>query len=621
MRRYGTGLGLSVCAVLTALGPSLLILSAWGQVVWAASSSDSPISIQEMIDEARSAELDGRNDDHLFWTREALRSAPANPAAHWLAGEVQVDGRWTSVEAAPSAMIGDKNYQEYLRIRSKYTATARDQSRLADWCAAHRLDDQARAHFSRVVELDPNNAAAWKRLGYKRVGGQWRTAEEIEQARDRQKQVRSDLTQWRPKVLKLRSALSSSDDVRRESARQQLLAIRDPAAIPALEIALASSGETAAVSAVDAIGKIPGQDASLSLARLAAFSPWIDPRQRATTELKSRPLVEFVPAMLTAMIAPVEFRDEVYYGNSRATKRGDSSRREANPLTADRLLHRQVLSRETPSARQERAFDTPFSLRGDPAIVQMISEMMLRSNGLTRFQQAQLDAENSRSTEFNRPIAEVLSAVSGQQLGNSAKAWWDWWDSYNDVYREPKPVQQTVEPKYVPVVASPPPSPVAQVYRISQWRWGECFAAGTAIWTLEGPKPVERVVVGDLVLSQNAQTGALAYKPVLRAAKRPPAKLVTVTVGQDVLRCTGGHPFWVPGHGWVHARRLDTPAFLHALTGTAEAASVRPGVTEKTFNLEVADFHSYFVGREKILVHDVTPMTPTTTDVPGLKSP
>ena len=120
--------------------------------------------------------------------------------------------------------------------------------------------------------------------------------------------------------------------------------------------------------------------------------------------------------------------------------------------------------------------------------------------------------------EFNRPIAEVLSAVSGEQLGTSPKAWWDWWDRYNDTYREPKVVQQTVEPKYTPpVLVSIPPTSLPGLSR----RFGECFAAGTTVWTLEGPKPVERISVGDLVLSQNVDTGQLAYKPVLRAAARP----------------------------------------------------------------------------------------------------
>ena len=208
--------------------------------------------------------------------------------------------------------------------------------------------------------------------------------------------------------------------------------------------------------------------------------------------------------------------------------------------------------------------------------------------------------------------------MSGEQLGTSPKAWWDWWDRYNDTYRESKPTQQTVEPKYRPVAMIPVTSSLPGV---TGGRFGECFAAGTTVWTLAGPKAVERILVGDLVLSQNAETGELAYKPVLRAAERPPLALVTVSVGKDVLRCTGGHAFWVPGRGWVHARRLDPPAFLHALTSAVEAATVKPGPTEKSFNLEVADFHSYFVGKEKLLVHDVTPLTATTTEVPGLKSP
>jgi hypothetical protein len=571
-----------------------------------------------MIDEARSAELDGRNEDRDYWARQALQSAPDNPAAHWLAGEAQIDGRWTTISEAPSAMAADENYREYLRIRSKYAATARDQLRLGAWCAAHGLKDQARAHNTRVIDLDPNNAAARQRLGHKWFRGQWRTGKEIEEAQARQKQLRSDLTEWRPTVLKLRQALSASDEERRESARRELLAINDAAAIPALETVLASSGETAATSAVEAISKIPGQAASLSLARLATFSPWIDSRRQATTELKSRPLVEFVPAMLATMVAPIEYREEVSRDISLATRRGGPGQSAAGYPITDRLVHRQVLSRETQTSRVERAFDTPFVVSGDPAMAQTLANMMVKANGLTPWQQSRLETENSQSLEFNRAIAAVLSAVSGEQLGTSPKAWWDWWDRYNDTYRESKPTQQTVEQKYKPVAMVPI---ISTVPGATGSRFGECFAAGTIIWTLEGPRPVERVSVGDLVLSQNTETGELAYKPVLRAAERPPLALVAVTVGKDVLRCTGGHPFWVPGRGWVHARRLDPPAFLHALTGTAEAAAVKPGPAEKTFNLEVADFHSYFVGREKILAHDVTPLTPTTTDVPGLKSP
>jgi hypothetical protein len=73
-----------------------------------------------------------------------------------------------------------------------------------------------------------------------------------------------------------------------------------------------------------------------------------------------------------------------------------------------------------------------------------------------------------------------------------------------------------------------------------------CFAAGTPVWTVEGPRPVERIAIGDLVLSQNVETGELAYKPVLRTTIGQPVELVAVKAGEDTIQCTGGHAFWVP---------------------------------------------------------------------------
>jgi hypothetical protein len=614
MGRCRTRFAVALPMALLASGLSLIILSVGDSVVWGDSSDAPSLSAKEMIDEARFAEVDGRNADHDYWARQALQRAPSDPAAHWLAGEVRLDGRWATIDEAASTLAGNEHYREYLRIRSRYAATVRDQTRLAEWCAGYKLKDQARAHYSRVLELDPNNTVAHKRLGHKLLGGQWRTGQEITQNRTREKQLRSDLIGWQRTMLKLRADLSAADEDRRESARRQLSAIDDPGAIPAMERMLASVAGTSGVAATETIGRIPGQDASMSLARLAAFSPWKEVRDRAAAELKSRPLVEFVPSMLATMIAPVEYREEVYTGNAAPAKRAAATGQANQPAPAgNRLLQRQVFARETQSARVERAFDTQFVLQGSPAITPVLAQMAVLSNGLTAPQQSALNAENARTSQTNGRIVEVLAAVTGEKLGPSPKAWWDWWDQYNDVYREPKLAQTTYEPKYTPMPLLLPSS----LMRYG----GECFAAGTTVWTIEGPKAVERIAVGDMVLAQNADTGELAYKPVLRAAERPPIPLVAVTVEGEVIRCTGGHPFWVPGSGWVHAKRLDTPAWLHALSGAAQAISVEKVAKEKTYNLEVADFHSYFVGRGKILVHDVTPLGPTTTEVPGLKSP
>ncbi len=147
-----------------------------------------------------------------------------------------------------------------------------------------------------------------------------------------------------------------------------------------------------------------------------------------------------------------------------------------------------------------------------------------------------------------------------------------------------------------------------------------CFAAGTPVWTVEGPRPVERIAIGDLVLSQNVETGELAYKPVLRTTIGQPVELVAVKLGEDTIQCTGGHAFWVPGSGWTHARKLGEERCVHGLAGAAEIHAVGPGPTVKTYNLVVADWNTYFVGHGKLLVHDITLPGPTTTVVPGLKT-
>jgi len=125
--------------------------------------------------------------------------------------------------------------------------------------------------------------------------------------------------------------------------------------------------------------------------------------------------------------------------------------------------------------------------------------------------------------------------------------------------------------------------------------------------------------VGDLVLSQHPDSGELAYKPVLRVTIGSPVKLLSMRTGSEKIDCTEGHLFWVSGSAWVQARHLSSGAGLHTADGTVAVSDLGDGRVEPAHNLIVADFHTYFVGRSRILTHDITPSRPTTTVVPGLK--
>ena len=132
----------------------------------------------------------------------------------------------------------------------------------------------------------------------------------------------------------------------------------------------------------------------------------------------------------------------------------------------------------------------------------------------------------------------------------------------------------------------------------------DCLAAGTLIWTARGALPVEQIQVGDLTLSQDPVTGELAYKPVVRTTLRPACELVQIYAGNQMFECSGGHPFWVSGKGWVKARDLQSGSQLHTVNGTLQISSVETGSTQETFNLVVDGFHTYFVGSDKVLSHD-----------------
>jgi hypothetical protein len=94
--------------------------------------------------------------------------------------------------------------------------------------------------------------------------------------------------------------------------------------------------------------------------------------------------------------------------------------------------------------------------------------------------------------------------------------------------------------------------------------------AGTLVHTKEGLVPIEKIRIGDMVLSQPEETGALAYKRVLNTFSFEDKQvcLVEYTRVADVrhdgtgkpwehLVATLDHPFFVKDVGWTAANELD----------------------------------------------------------------
>ena len=145
-----------------------------------------------------------------------------------------------------------------------------------------------------------------------------------------------------------------------------------------------------------------------------------------------------------------------------------------------------------------------------------------------------------------------------------------------------------------------------------------CFVAGSPVWTRRGLVPIDQVQLGDLVLSMNPETGELAYQPVVYRTLRPSTKMLRLNVGYETIGTTLGHPFWVSGEGWVRAVDLTAGQPLRGCGEILRLGRISQAKEDLGYNLEVAEFKTYFVGRNKILVHDNTPITDPMLPVPGL---
>ncbi|MET0342868.1 MAG: polymorphic toxin-type HINT domain-containing protein [Polyangiales bacterium] len=140
-------------------------------------------------------------------------------------------------------------------------------------------------------------------------------------------------------------------------------------------------------------------------------------------------------------------------------------------------------------------------------------------------------------------------------------------------------------------------------------RPGQCFAAGTLVHTAAGDRPIESIAPGDRVWSRDEATGALALKPVIRLYITEDAPVLDVQVegthGADRITTTPEHPFWVKDRGWVGAASLGDRALLWSPEGSLVGhAGAAWSARAKVYNLEVADYHTYFVGALHAWVHN-----------------
>lgn len=549
-----------------------------------------------LVQQALQAEAAGAPSQREQLLQSALEKAPGNAAARWHTGHVRQEGRWLKFDELSSQ--DDHRLVRYRARREETPDTTAGQLELADWCAAQRLVDQEQAHLNRVLQLDPDHADARARLGFQQIDGQWVSAQEIAQAQAAAGRTSADLARWQPVVQQIVDDLGSVSQRRRLQAQKRWEALTDPAAIGALESVFAGGDEGAAQKLISKLASFEGQAASLALAWQAVFGPSATVRLSAARRLASRPEDGYVPTLLAALTTPLQARTEVF--------------REPG----GRLVQLQVVSREGRDRREVQVTRTDYrGSLGQGGTLRAAQDAQARDQE----QEQAIAQRNETTAELNRRVSAALAAATGQGAARSPEQWWQWWNQRNEVFiAGAKPVRVQVETRLVDVSQEAMAAASDAILGGGDLAALDCLAAGTPVWTDRGAVAVDQIRIGDRVLSRHPETGELAYKPVLRTTIRPASKLVKIDARGQTIVASGGHPFWVSGQGWVKARLLQPGQQLHGVAGAVAIESVEPGSHEQTYNLIVADFHTYFAGEARVLNHDNTVRESTDRVVPGL---
>ncbi|WP_121100941.1 RHS repeat-associated core domain-containing protein [Litorimonas taeanensis] len=142
-----------------------------------------------------------------------------------------------------------------------------------------------------------------------------------------------------------------------------------------------------------------------------------------------------------------------------------------------------------------------------------------------------------------------------------------------------------------------------------------CFVAGTLVETEDGLRPIEEIELDDRVLARNPETGKTAFKAVTDLIRLNERMIWEVSLSgennsSEFFETTDDHPWWIvdaDGNGsWKKTAELSDDMIVTTADNQTMVITkvVKTDRVDATYNLTVADFETYFVGENKVLVHN-----------------
>ena len=138
-----------------------------------------------------------------------------------------------------------------------------------------------------------------------------------------------------------------------------------------------------------------------------------------------------------------------------------------------------------------------------------------------------------------------------------------------------------------------------------------CFVAGTKILAESGFKNIEDIKVGEKVWSVSELTGKKELKKVLKTVVNETDELYEITVGNEVIKATPKHRFYVVDKGWVRAYNLKEGDYLINESNISSQKIIKINLKKltepvKVYNLSIEDNHNYLVSENELLVHNIS---------------
>ncbi len=336
----------------------------------------------------------------------------------------------------------------YNRMREKSPDTAAAQWKLGLWCEEHGLKAEAITHFSEVVRLDPKREAAWRKLGFKKSGGQWLTDEQIAEEKEQAKADRI----WVPILRKCHKDIHGTNGVKkRDEAQATLDAISDPQAIASVYREFGGGGERDQAIAIQILGQIDKPLSSKVLALMAVYGKTPEVRRRATETLRGRRPEEYLALLVGLMRDPLKYEVKPVGGPGSPGilfvegERFNVRRFYAPPppitvvpRPGDVLTYDQfgmpVITRTIGVGGPKVGVPGSKSLvyENDPAVQFSATQNLIEAqrgavNAKAQLESdvAQIDAINDDLNKFNELVMAVAKDASGKDRGRTPKDWRD----------------------------------------------------------------------------------------------------------------------------------------------------------------------------------------------------